>query len=795
MSKHSEISPYGNQMPGADKTKPKKKRRRGLKITIVAMLAMVAVGGGMLLAHFDVFNSGSDELAGGEMTMEEFFAQEGNTSFDLIDKAYEEGKVDKETSLVYGAYAAFGDERLPEEYRSDVMAFEANHVFAGIQENYDSFSDENKKIIDPFLKRPDEKGSWWDQRTGQLSINEENVFVKTAQASTTNSPTKNPVNTRGKVEDTIKEEYGPLDYIKAANGKIKIWYPKNGLSYELISGGKRERVVTADENQIKKRVATLKKEIEQPVDVYNKIKNLLRREPINDGQLGGDDSLDIYYISGLGNLAGATVTDNQKTIVPSSAFILINAITRKDSDVATAHEIFHAFQFAFKHNTTTDYWWEESTATWAEDYIFPTRNTEQNRLEYYLYKPTTSINKQDADLLFYYGGYLFPFYLTQPGIYQDDIIRKIWEGCGSYGSCLNSIDNNIKGGFKNHWREFTLWNYNKKPVKLYQDDGGFPDKSSAAAASVVNIKKVDSIPIKLESGLEHLSTQLFDVKNETKSEEVRQIVFKDLKDFTDKSEAAAIKAVVYPKNGDPYLDEEWTDKEKRRFCLEDPKENIDYITIIFSNGETKKKLDATNITVEAKSESCYTIDQEDKLAAKIEVAKMNPAVATTSTVDSNIKVKTEGNITEPAGKEAEYGYQAKWEAKLDYEEQWDSFNFYINPEAKLGLCTTKPGKTTHTATFKFNLSSVKEGDTFSTEVSDTAVHYDPWQGNCTVMGVTVNEQTDPIEYNDIGLGDGIIYDMKEASAKIKFPDSFAYGDKFPYRTMEPIVLEIERGED
>jgi len=492
---------------------------------------------------------------------------------------------------------------------------------------------------------------------------------------------------------------------------------------------------------------------------------------------------------------GGYIPDNSKR--PTSGYIILIGRTK----TIIAHELFHAFQGAFKHDGIKDLWFIESSAVWSEDLIYPRNNSEQKWLRSSpIASPQISLDNNRSLFQREYGAYIFPFYLTQSVNYSDNIIGKIWAGCGKNGSCLNSIDKNIKGGFKEYWREFTLWNYNKHPVELYEDEGGFPEKSACCGVSS-HISKIGSNSIKVEdslsssSDMEYLTAAYTEVFNKTNSSEVKQIVFKDFKNFTDKSDAAAIKAIVYPKNGDPYLDEEWTNKEKRRFCLEDPKENIDHVVLIFSNGEIKKKLDATNITAEAKSESCYAIDQEDKLTAKIETDKMAPGVATTSTVDSNIKVKTTGNIIEPANEEVEYGYQSKWEAKLDYEEQWDSFNFYINPAAKLGLCTTRPGKTTHTATFKFDLSSAKEGGTFSTEVSGTNVHYDPWQGSCTVMGVTINEQTDPIEYSKVGLGDGMIYDMKDASAKIKFPDSFAYGDKFPYRTMEPIVLEIERGED
>ncbi|MBU1177758.1 hypothetical protein KJ903_00905 [Patescibacteria group bacterium] len=752
-------------------TKPQKKHRRGLKIAIGVVLAVAAIGGGMLLAYFDVFNSGADKETVGGMTMEEFFAQEGDTSFDLIDKAYEEGKIDKETSLIYGAYAAFGDERLPEEYQSDIIAFEANHVFREIRENYDSFSPENKEIIDPFLKRPDDPESWWNEKVREKQVRNNPDLIKAARAK----------------DREVKSIFS--EHLTTVDGKIKIWYAQIGIFDDFIDKifkpGRAEYFDAAD-----KEMAEKIKDILDKDRAYAKFSNIMAKEPLNDGNLGGDGELDIYAISptmmeykrlqltataGYSGVLGGYIPDTAN--FPTSGYLILIGSNK----TVIAHELFHAFQAAFKQNESSDRWFAEASAVWSEDFIYPQDNSEQKWLKVSpINQPGTSLDNTNLSG-YEYGAYLFPFYLTQPGVSGSEIIGKIWAGCGNYNSCLNSIDKNISGDFEDTWREFTLWNYNKKPVKLYQDEGGFPEISSGVASYQSDIKKIgnNSIEISWKKDLEYLAAHLVEVRNKTNSPEVKQIIFKDFKNFTSQSNKAAIKAIVYPKNGEPYLDEEWTNKEERKFCLEDPRESFDNIVLIFSNGEMKKSLTATEITAEAKTESCYAIEQTDTREATYQITGSD------SSNKANFTVKTTGTILEPAPAEAQYGYQAKWQAKLDYQEQWD-------PYSQVTGCVVHPGETKYTSTFEFDLSSVKNNSSFPVKVTESNVHYDPWSQKCTIAGFTTDTETEPVEYDDLSFSEGFIYDMSETEAKIKFPGSLAYGNFISRREMEPIVLEIKR---
>ncbi|EKD64211.1 MAG: hypothetical protein ACD_51C00047G0009, partial [uncultured bacterium] len=123
--------------------------------------AVIFIGVLVVLAYIFLRGGG-----GGSQDLNEYYsllAQEGETSYDLIDTAYAAGTINYETSLIYKTYAAFGDDNLPAEYSSDVYAGdEANWVFAEIKQNFDTFSEETKAILEPFTLRPDDPGSYFN---------------------------------------------------------------------------------------------------------------------------------------------------------------------------------------------------------------------------------------------------------------------------------------------------------------------------------------------------------------------------------------------------------------------------------------------------------------------------------------------------------------------------------------------------------------------------------------------------------------------------------------------------------
>src|SRR5262245_56253187 len=79
-------------------------------------------------------------------------------SQQLIAEAVESGRLDSDTSLVYRAYALFGDSRLPEQYVGS-GAFEDNSLFVEAKLNWDTLSPSTRDRLTPFLVRPTDSRS------------------------------------------------------------------------------------------------------------------------------------------------------------------------------------------------------------------------------------------------------------------------------------------------------------------------------------------------------------------------------------------------------------------------------------------------------------------------------------------------------------------------------------------------------------------------------------------------------------------------------------------------------------
>ena len=89
------------------------------------------------------------------------------TSATLIDKALAGGKLDAETALTYQVYSAFGDCRLPAEFRGDDSTVESSMILAELAANFDTLSPAGRANLSPFLLEPYAPGGWvekWEAR-------------------------------------------------------------------------------------------------------------------------------------------------------------------------------------------------------------------------------------------------------------------------------------------------------------------------------------------------------------------------------------------------------------------------------------------------------------------------------------------------------------------------------------------------------------------------------------------------------------------------------------------------------
>jgi hypothetical protein len=155
-------------------------------------------------------------------------------------------------------------------------------------------------------------------------------------------------------------------------------------------------------------------------------------------------------------------------------------------EITAAHELFHILQFKMDDDFVQNYQgvnWAESTAVWAEEYIYDEHNDYLNYLPDFFEYADYSIfaTSIPEDTLFPYALNIWPNFLTE--YYSSPhIIRDIWEAYieAGYGydedEKLYDVSKQIVSGFGDDlgalFQEFTLWNLDAK--RQYSEGAAFP---------------------------------------------------------------------------------------------------------------------------------------------------------------------------------------------------------------------------------------------------------------------------------------------------------------------------------
>lgn len=682
----------------------------------------------------------------------------GPTGLNLVDQAFTEKKIDFETAIVYKVKFVFRDPSLPKEYVTKEFPFEEGGVFAEVNENWDKLSSTTKETLAPYFKRPDDPESYISKTlNGEIEAPKVGLgLIKTAEAF------DRPFS------------YKSDDGLITADGKIKVWY----LEKKEMVGG-REKITKMFYATAQKIVANLNTD-----GAYAQFVGLLGKVPPSDGMLGGDGKLDIYIAPPSYSLLlngnnpsslGINAPDNGNG---RSSFVIIKSdLNDKELKTTTVHEIFHAFQRAFDcWMVKTNWWWIEGTATWSEDFIYPKENTEQGHVPNYVLHSGWALTSQGDN--FEYGAYLFPFYLSNT--YDRMIITKIFEGCRQNGTPIVSAEKNIDGGFKKNWKEFTLWNYNKKPVEYYKKvdlSNEFTKDSSEAAENAENnfITGINEVPYVVAES-QSLSAQVISfVLSDEDDDQIRKVTFKSLKNFTSKTEKAAIKAVIYPRAGEPRV-EDWTDKESRSFCFDRNDDNFEKVVLVFSNADIKNKIKATEIKVKT-TDNCFAIDQGETMT-------VNPVFAVTPSYVGTLKYQAEGElIKDSVPNKAKYPYLGKWKVKIDYLEHFPAQTVYgiVSSQMDFGY--------NHYLEFDLTADSVLKDGTFEAVTKEGKFQTPGWDVTNLVSGESVNIPQNTTMW-DVPQK-GLILDMTENGCKVSLPNFVLYNSG-GYRDLpHPIVFQIK----
>jgi hypothetical protein len=487
------------------------------------------------------------------LTLEVVASTPAPSSFDLIEEAFERGEITYETALSYKTFAVFGDEALPAQYRGDDQHLEGTSHIYELQANFSQLSAEVQTRLQPFLMTPPEPGSWYELRKGQAT------GLKAAAI-----------------------QWGTL---MGQTAKVKVWWDKGNFPQDEA---KAQQIVAALDSTI-----------------WPKLTGLMG-EPLPDcgascPKGGGDHGLDIYLVFINGAYGFTANFDNP----PTPAYISVDrTIGGQDFLFSTvAHEFMHAIQWAYLKTDFEEYdWLFESTAAWAEDFVYPAANIEHRYAPFFLTTTDMPLEKNDKSTKVGrpYGAYLFFFYLHRT-LGQPEVIRKLWERA-SFADSLAALDSAIPGGFVTHWSEFARLNYNTPPFADYET---WDNLNAKAELSPHVVTDVAERPIPAD--VKHLAALYYHFT--FPNEKIHFIAF-DIPFSTGQWPTAKVEALVKIA-GQDWRTEDWTTHAEKTFCRKKDEEKLEEITLIISNSEWQDRnhqLGAGDLKLET-SEDCLKIER------------------------------------------------------------------------------------------------------------------------------------------------------------------------------------------
>ena len=459
------------------------------------------------------------------------------TTLQLIDGAVVKGEIDAETALLYKVYAFFGDPSLPAAY-TGTRPGEHDHGFLReVVDQWSTLSPATQQLLAAYLAPPTYAGSWFAGGSAARGTRPERTM-----AGWTQIPTARSI----------------------------VWYRAADANAE-----------TAANN--------LAAEIE---NIWTKETNLMQRDPIPDAGVadnGGNGKLDIYVLPSfrddpdnpqVDDAVGVTVPYPGDGPVP--AYILIRASyasTIEGARDVLAHEFFHIIAFAYPYKIPSEnyLWMNEATATWMEDYVYPTQinNLEQSFALDYLHDGYQRALDYPSD--HGYSEYIFFFYLARA--YTPALNSGIWSNVPVMES-WQAIDAVIPGGLKERWPAFALDCWNKPAVDFFKQWDGLPYAllTGNAVPQVLQVRTDGSATLPSRS-LEHLAMSYAYFSTDT--DVIRRVEFQT-QPLAQPSPYAKTQAWIKLADGTTRV-EDWTSKDRVVFCRDKASEKITDVLVLYTN--------------------------------------------------------------------------------------------------------------------------------------------------------------------------------------------------------------------
>ena len=484
-------------------------RSRWFAAVAAALVLGLVIGGILIFARTHSPQTASGGSPG--------FTGSPSTSALLAD-AYANGRIDRPTWVQYRAYAMFGDERLPAQYRSNASS-ESDEALAAELQLGDPLPADVRSQVTSLLSRPASPGS---------------VFYGSGVAAT-----GAVTGSRAVLADTVT--CGPSNWTSKASklAAFRVWTR-----------------CTPDFETRLNTIVNLLEGLWLPMTT-------LMGDPLSDADpgadpssYGGDSDLDIYLVPrdtditrGGGTVridgltaavavAAAPFTGNR-----SSGYMLVDEHATQEPGLRAtlAHEFFHILEYARNYRAHWDRvrlhmeenWFAEASAVWAQGYFAPSSAVQEvyPKAIQFLQHPALSIDARGptgSDVWHHeYEAFLWLYFMQQergPGvvgtIWNSQPMLEATDGAGATAAF------DLVFPFGDHFSDFALRNLNDpamKPVagRLYQDlDPKFPTTPqdehpvvpARSGSMFVKPQNAGDPPAtQLSVNVDHLSAQYFDV--------------------------------------------------------------------------------------------------------------------------------------------------------------------------------------------------------------------------------------------------------------------------------------------
>lgn len=475
------------------------------------------------------------------------------TSYDLVEEAYENGVIDRNTLAYYTILCGYNENLLPDEYRSNFsyrlnIQYEIQYVI----DHWEEIPEDYRNVLEPYLVPIDQPKSIFNQN----DLNSK-------------KPKKHIVYA-GTINDAVFIDTYTFDGVT-----FIIEFPTNDAWNDEVN------------DFFDARVADVKTAIEE---VYPKFKSLLN--------VGLTKTVRVEIIP-LGSDYGTTWEEGDEYRLRLNSKLMKNTKTTKTTFV---HELFHDFQFEIgvDYSGTNRMWAMEATATWSEHYAYKAYNSEHEYLSDFF--STFHKDRVGYDGSFEYGSYMLFYFLTDysdSNVVVKDFLYDIVTG-GS--SAVRSFFDGYYSDFNDQYAQFALYNIDARPLVYYNDQGPLPGAANGSAFKRINMGGNDEDPqdVKLDSG----SIQYYFYRFHKTDENARHIEFT----FAPITEPSIKRQAAILAEGSWRI-EDWTELTEKKYCRdkEDPLEHVDAVILIYSNANLKDtgSIDVDSFVVE--TDAC--IDQ------------------------------------------------------------------------------------------------------------------------------------------------------------------------------------------